>query len=133
MLNNPILYRVLAHPFLYAWIPAAIFPLLLWAVLVKLAHRHPGLLQHVFPWLRGLAWGLWASAGAWGLYGLFGIPERKTFYQLNSVFFALVGGTHLMYDWVRRRVNSKAYTKKADEGWWPVQKGSSDDNPGKIL
>ena len=119
MLNNPILYRVLTHPLLYQCVLAIIFPLLLWAVLVRLSRGYPGILHFVFPWLRILVWGLWASFAAWGLCGIFGIPERKTFYGIHAVLSALVGGTNLMYHWVGRRVDPEAYVKAPNEGWWP--------------
>jgi len=121
MPTNSILYRILTQPFLYQWVLATVSPLLFWAVLVKLARYNPGILPRIYPLLKGLAWGLWASVVAWGLCGLFGIPERQNFYKINGIIVALAGGTNLMYHWVRRRVDPQAYVKTSD-GWWPAPK-----------
>ena len=122
MLNNPILYRVLTNPFLYQWVLATVFPLLVWAVLVKLARRSQGILPHVLPWLRVLAWGLWFSLIPWGLYCLFTQLGSEIFFKVQILISATYGGTNLMYHWVRRRVHPEAYVKEPNEGWWPSKR-----------
>jgi len=122
MLNNPIVYRVFTHPLPYQWVLATVFPLLVWAVLVKLARRSPGILPPVLQWLRGLAWGLWFFLILWGLYCLFAGVGSGVFFTVQPLIFATLGGTNLMYHWVRRRVNPEAYVKEPNEGWWPSKR-----------
>jgi hypothetical protein len=99
-----------------------VFPLLVWAVLVKLARRFPGILPYVLPWLRVLAWELWFSLILWGLYCLFAQLRSGIFFKVQALIFAAFGGTNFMYHWVRRRVNPEAYVKESDEGWWPSKR-----------
>jgi hypothetical protein len=129
MLSNLTLYRALTKPFLYQWVLATVLPFLLWAVLAKIARRDPGILPHVLPWLKVLAYGLWFSSAAWGLYSLW---PGKTFHAINAVFVALSGGTQLIYDWVRRRVDPRANVKERD-GWKPTPKDSQEAGSGKNL
>ena len=117
MLNNPILYRVLTRPFLYQWVLAVTFPLLLWAVLVKLS-RSPGILHVVFPWLKALALVGWSLLIVWPLYCLFA-PGSGIFFPVQTLIFAVFSGTSLMYHWAGRRVDPQAYIKKPNDGWWP--------------
>jgi hypothetical protein len=129
MLTNPILHRVFTSPFLYQWVLAMVSPLLLWAVLVRVARRHPGILPRIYPLLKILAWVLWAFAAVCGLYGLLAMPGRNIYYGIG---FALFSGINLIYHWVRRRVDPASYIKK-DYGWWPTPKDSPDVYPGKNL
>lgn len=130
MLSNPILYRVLTQPFLYQWVLATVFPLLLWAILVKLARHYPGILPYALRWLKFFAWGLWFAEIACGLYCLIWHPGMSVFLMLQMLLFAVFGGINFMYHWVRRRVDPEAYVKKGDYGWWPTPKDSQEAGPG---
>ncbi|HEY2363158.1 MAG TPA: hypothetical protein VGK36_18700 [Candidatus Angelobacter sp.] len=131
MLSDPILHRVLTNPWFYRWVAAVVSPLLIWAVLVRLSQSEPDILSRIYPGLKLAAWTLWASFVVWSLFGLSGVPERKTFYGINLVFFGLMGGTNLMHSWVRRRVDPDSV--KTDEGWWPAPKGLPEVKPSKNL
>jgi len=122
MPSDPILHRLFTDPWFYQWVAAMVLPFLIWAVLAKLSHSRPDILPRIYPVLKVIAWGIWVSFVAWTLYGLSGRPERKTFYGINGILFGLMGGTNLMYHWVRRRVHPEAYVKEPNEGWWPSKR-----------
>ncbi len=131
MPSDPILYRVLTNPWFYRWVVAMVSPFLIWAVLVRVSHSKPDILSRIYPGLKVTAWALWAFFVAWGLFGLFGVPERKTFYGINGIFSGLMGGINLMHSWVRRRVDPDSF--KTYEGWWPTPKDLPEAKPGKNL
>jgi hypothetical protein len=130
MASNSIFYRVLNDPWVYRWVVAMVLPLLIWAVLVKLARNHPAILHQSHPWLKVVAWGAWAIFVAAGLYGLFGTSERS-FFRAFWTLGAFSSGINLLYHWVRRRVDPDSV--KTYEGWWPTPKNLPEAKPGKNL
>src|SRR5579871_5873319 len=104
MASNPILYRVLNDPWVYRWMVAMVLPFLIWAVLVKLARKHPAILRQSYPWLKVVAWGAWAIFVALGLYSLYATSERS-FFRAFWTLGAFSSGINLLRSWVRRRVD----------------------------
>ena len=130
MPSDPILHRVFTNPWFYLWVVAVILPFLIWALLAKLSHSRPDILPRIYPVLKVIAWGIWMVFVAWVLYGLSGRLERKTFYGINGILWGLMGGSNLLYSWVRRRVAPDSAKKY--EGWWPTPKDLP-AKPGKNL
>ncbi len=130
MASNPILYRVLNDPWVYRWMVAMVLPFLIWAVLVKLARKHPAILRQSYPWLKVVAWGAWAIFVALGLYSLYATSERS-FFRAFWTLGAFSSGINLLRSWVRRRVDPDSI--KTYEGWWPRPKDLPEAKQDKNL
>lgn len=112
--------RVLADPVFPKFIAALVSPFLLWVAIAMMARRRPQVLPRIYPAVKIVTWGLWISAVAWCAYSFYGSPNH--FYRTYAVFWPFYGGTNLIYQWMRRRVDPTANQPKAVEGWWPAPK-----------
>ncbi|HEY2496939.1 MAG TPA: hypothetical protein VGK24_07710 [Candidatus Angelobacter sp.] len=122
MLKNSIAYRVLTEPFLYEWLLAFVSPLLIWALLKKIARRHPAILPRIYPLLKTLTWSIWVAMVMWGLYCLLGQPGTKVFFKGQLLILNLFNGVNQMRHWVGRRVDPISYSRESAYGWWPTPK-----------
>jgi hypothetical protein len=98
---------------------AIVSPLLLWAALAMYARKRPSVLPAIYPWLKGLCWGLWVAVMAIIVVELLVNPLPRT--PIATLLLPGLGGLNLVLGWVRRHVEPKQPPESPD-GWWPSPK-----------